>query len=153
MVSFMNLGLETQHSTAAPKRLKKVRSVHPQLLSLLLLIFALSGCSHSESNEVDQQRRAALSWAATAVMTLDAWGNGAVPSHFARRTCQTVREHIFELTKKSPGLRFQNEMRQISETLGQAEAHVAALDHEAVKRSRNALAEISSSLRALKRSP
>jgi hypothetical protein len=132
-----------------------VPSLRPQLLSLLLLIFGLSACSQSESNELDQQITVALSWAGTAVMTLDAWGNGTVPSHFARRTCQTVREHVFELTRKSTSLPgpFQNELRQISETLGQAEAHVAALDHEAVKRSRDALAAISSSLRALKRSP
>jgi hypothetical protein len=126
-----------------------------QSLFLLLLILVLSACSQSESSKLDQQTRVALSWAATAVMTLDAWGNGAVPSHFARRTCRTARESIFELTKKSTGLRgpFQKEMRQISETLGQAETGISALDHTAVKRSRDTLAAISLSLRALKRSP
>jgi hypothetical protein len=129
--------------------------LRPQLLSLLLLIFVLSACSQPESNEVDQQIGPALSWTATAVMTLDAWRNGAVPTHFARRTCQTVREHILELTEQSTRLRgsVQSKLRQVTETLGQAAAQVAALDNEAVKRSRDALAAISSSLRASKRPP
>jgi hypothetical protein len=131
----------------------KMRSV-PSFSTALLATFVLNGCSQSESDKADQQTRAALSWTAAAVMTLDAWRNETVPSHFARRTCRTVRQNILELAidREQSGLRgrFQQEMRQISDTLGRAETGVAALDHPAVKRSRDALAASVSSLRASK---
>ena len=125
--------------------------------SLWLVFLVLSACSQSEANKADEQVRAALSWAATAAMTLDAWRNGTVPSHYARRTSRTARENILELINnlEHSGLRgpVQDKMRQMGETLGEAETGVALLDQAAVQRGRDALAATASSLRASTRSP
>jgi hypothetical protein len=133
----------------------KMRSV-PSLSTALLTILVLSGCSQSESDKADQQMKEALSWTATAVMTLDAWRDGSVPSHYARRSCRMVRDNISELAinleQSALRGRFQQELGQIRDTLGRAETAVPALDHPAVKRSRDALAASVSSLRASKAS-
>jgi hypothetical protein len=129
----------------------KMRFV-PSLSTALLATLVLNGCSQSDSDKADQQVREALSWTATAVMTLDAWQDRSVPSHYARRTCRMVRDNILELAvnPEQSGGRFQQEMKQIRDTLDRAGAGVAASDHPAVKRSRDALAATVSSLRASK---
>ena len=94
----------------------------------------------------------AASWTSTAVLMLDGWLGGAVPSHYARRTSQTVSKKLSELTaglqEGEPDAVFRRgEIQQVTETLRRAERAMEASDFAAVQNSRNALAAAASKFR------
>jgi hypothetical protein len=94
----------------------------------------------------------AASWTSTAVLMLDGWLSGAVPSHYARRTSKTVSKKLSELTAgvqegKPDVVVRQQEMQQVTETLRRAERGMEALDFAAVDNNRNALAAAASKFR------
>jgi len=107
----------------------------------------LAACSEANADRLDQQTRMAASWTSTAVMLLDGWLSGAVPSHYARRTSQTVSTKISGLQQGGADAGFRQQAQQITETLRRAERGIEASDLAAVETSRNALAAAASAFR------
>jgi len=111
----------------------------------------LAACSEANADRLDQQTRMAASWTSTAVLTLDGWLGGAVPSHYARRTSQTVSKQLFELAadlqQGQPDAVLRHEMQEVTETLRHAERGMETSDLAAVKNSRDALAGVASRFR------
>src|SRR4051794_1980951 len=110
----------------------------PSVRFLTLAIgLVLAACSEADSDGQDRQTRLAASWASTAVLMLDGWLGGAVPSHYARRTSQTVSKKLFELTagtkQGEPDVAFRQQMHQVVETLRDAERGIETSDPAAVK--------------------
>ena len=93
----------------------------------------------------------AASWTATAVLTFDAWASRAVPSAYARRTAQAVKESLSELIKGSQGSGFSFDLRpelnRAIDALGLAETAIEASDRAGVQASRDALAAASATFR------
>jgi hypothetical protein len=119
-----------------------------EMPSLRFLAFAaiplvLAACSRSDADSQEQQRRMAASWTSTAVLMLDGWLGGAVPSHYARRTGQAVSKNLSELTAGPQ----RQEVQRVAETLRRAERGIEASDLAAVETSRNALAAAASAFR------
>jgi len=120
-----------------------------RFLALSVTIVVLAGCSRSDSEKQGQQIRMAASWTATTVLMLDGWLNSSVPSHYARRTSETVRKKLSELSADlrkggAKGVFQQQEIQRVTGTLGQAERGIEALDRAVVQNSRNALAAAAS---------
>jgi hypothetical protein len=63
--------------------------------------------------------QAVASWAATAHMVCEAWLNGAVPTHYARRTLQTAQQKLqkeadtLEQSSSIPGDRLAKALEQL----------------------------------------
>ena len=116
-----------------------------RLLALPAIGLVLAACSRSDSDTQDQQTRMAAAWTSTAVLMLDGWLSGAVPSYYARRTAQTVSKQLSDLTadhqQSEPDAAVrQRQTQQATETLRRAERGIEASDRAAVQDSRNALA-------------
>jgi hypothetical protein len=126
------------YATTPPGR-QKVQLVRFSLLSALMLV--LSACSQSESQQ--QRLKSAASWTATAVFTLDAWLNGDVPSHYARRTTRAVQKHLSDLItdaqESESQATFQQQMKQTDGILDRAIAAIGASDRSTVEHSINLL--------------
>jgi hypothetical protein len=116
-----------------------VQLVRFSTLSALMLV--LGACSQSESQQ--QRFRSAASWTATAVLTLDAWLNRDVPSHYARRTTQAVEKNLSNLLndvqKSGSQATFQREMKQSIGILDRAIAGMEASDRSTVDHSKSLL--------------
>jgi gas vesicle protein len=122
-----------------------------RFLTLAATGLVLAACS-SASDRQDAQTSMAASWTSTAVLMLDSWLSGAVPSHYARRTSQTVSKKISDLAADTQEgqpefVSRQQQMRQVMETLRRAERGIEASDLAAVEDSRNALAAAASRFR------
>lgn len=123
-----------------------------RFLTLAAIGLVLVACSEVAPDRQAPQTRMAASWTSTAVVMLDGWLGGAVPSHYARRTSQTAGKKLSELTaglqqgQPDAGLR-RHEMQQVTETLRSAERGMETSDLAAVKNSRNALAAVASKFR------
>jgi hypothetical protein len=112
----------------------------------------LAACSEANADRQDQQTRMAASWTSTAVMTLDDWLTGAVPSQYARRTSQTVSKKLSGLAVdvqqgQPDAVVRQREMQQVTEALRRAERGMETSDLATVETSRNALAAAASEFR------
>jgi hypothetical protein len=66
----------------------------PCLLMLPLII--LTSCGQSPDEQLQTAIKTASSWTATAQMAAEAWGRGAVPHAYARRTLETAQENLQE---------------------------------------------------------
>jgi hypothetical protein len=114
-----------------------------RFLAFVAIGLVLAACSQSDADSQQQQTRMAASWTSTAVLMLDGWLSGAVPSHYARRTSQTLSKNLSELT----AVLQQQEVQQVTEILRRAERGMEASDLAAVQNSRNALAAAASKFR------
>src|SRR4051812_38364264 len=83
--------------SAAPSIVRAEEMPSLRFLAFAAIGLVLAACSGADADRQDQQTRMAASWTSTAVLLLDGWLGGAVPSHYARRTGQTVRTKLSEL--------------------------------------------------------
>src|ERR1043165_7049690 len=121
-------------------------------LTLAATGLVLAACSEPASDRQHLQTRMAASWTSTAVLMLNGWLSGAVPSHYARRTGQAVSEKLLELSagvqQGEPDAAVERQqIQQVTETSRRAERGMAASDLAAVQDSRNALAAAASTFR------
>jgi hypothetical protein len=107
---------------------------------IFLSILALTACS-SASQKAEEQRKMAASYAQSARVTLEAWSAGAIPSHYARRTLESLKKRLAEAADQIKKANGSNGARQpdpapierIAAALGQAGAAMAKGDRVAVE--------------------
>ena|SRR5215204_7206284 len=128
-----------------PLRLGVARLVCVAFASLLLVMSA-------QADQEEQHRDSVRSFIGTAEMALDAWLTGTVPTHFARRTLEAMRERLLEISEQQtssvqasshPGSSTADVLRPAIETLGRAQDALEASNHEAVIGQLKALRETS----------